>query len=68
MELDLGKTTLKEWEGMGEDGSSSLFNYGSTLRKQELKIISKDCVLCRKCNSVAQVVIDKFGEDYLWNH
>lgn len=25
-------------------------------------------LLCRKCNSVAQVVIDKFGEDYLWNH
>ena len=22
---------------------------------------------CRKCNSVAQVVIDKFGEDYLWS-
>lgn len=25
-------------------------------------------LLCRKCNSVAQVVIDRFGEDYLWNH
>ncbi|MBQ8570248.1 MAG: HNH endonuclease [Kiritimatiellae bacterium] len=23
---------------------------------------------CRKCNSVAQVVIDKFGEEYLWRH
>ena len=23
---------------------------------------------CRKCNSVAQFVIDKFGEDYLWSH
>lgn len=23
---------------------------------------------CRKCTSVAQVVIDKFGEDYLWRH
>lgn len=22
---------------------------------------------CRKCNSVAQVVIDKYGEDYLWS-
>ena len=25
-------------------------------------------LLCRKCNSVAQVVIDRFGEDYLWSH
>ena len=25
-------------------------------------------LICRKCNSVAQVVIDKFGEDYLWSH
>ena len=23
---------------------------------------------CRKCNSVAQVVIDNFGYDYLWSH
>lgn len=23
---------------------------------------------CRKCNSIAQVIIDKFGEDYLWKH
>lgn len=23
---------------------------------------------CRKCNSIAQVIIDKFGEDYLWSH
>lgn len=23
---------------------------------------------CKKCNSIAQVVIDKFGEDYLWSH
>lgn len=23
---------------------------------------------CRKCNSVAQVVIDNFGEEYLWKH
>lgn len=22
---------------------------------------------CRKCNSVAQIVIDKYGEDYLWS-
>lgn len=28
---------------------------------------SRDLV-CRKCNSVAQVVIDRFGEDYLWSH
>ena len=25
-------------------------------------------LICRKCNSVAQIVIDKFGEEYLWNH
>ena len=25
-------------------------------------------LVCRKCNSVAQAVIDKFGEEYLWNH
>lgn len=25
-------------------------------------------IKCRKCNSVAQVVIDKFGEEYLWSH
>ena len=23
---------------------------------------------CHKCNSIAQVIIDKFGEDYLWVH
>lgn len=23
---------------------------------------------CKKCNSVAQVIIDKFGEEYLWSH
>lgn len=23
---------------------------------------------CKKCNSIAQFIIDKFGEDYLWNH
>lgn len=23
---------------------------------------------CRRCNSVAQVVIDRFGEEYLWSH
>lgn len=23
---------------------------------------------CSKCNSIAQVVIDKFGEQYLWSH
>lgn len=23
---------------------------------------------CQRCSSVAQVVIDKFGEDYLWSH
>lgn len=25
-------------------------------------------LVCRKCNSVAQAVIDKFGEEYLWQH
>lgn len=25
-------------------------------------------LVCRKCNSVAQVVIDNFGETYLWEH
>lgn len=25
-------------------------------------------IKCRKCNSVAQVIIDKFGEEYLWSH
>lgn len=25
-------------------------------------------LVCRKCNSVAQVIIDKFGEKYLWSH
>lgn len=25
-------------------------------------------VSCRKCNSLAQIVIDKFGEEYFWNH
>ena len=25
-------------------------------------------LVCRKCNSVAQVVIDKFGKDYLYSH
>ena len=25
-------------------------------------------LVCRKCNSLAQVVIDNFGEDYLWRH
>lgn len=25
-------------------------------------------LVCRKCNSVAQVVIDKFGDEYLWSH
>lgn len=24
-------------------------------------------LICRQCNSVAQVVIDKFGEEYLWS-
>ena len=24
-------------------------------------------LICRKCNSVAQFIIDKFGEDYLWS-
>ena len=23
---------------------------------------------CHKCNSIAQVIIDKYGEDYLWTH
>jgi 5-methylcytosine-specific restriction endonuclease McrA len=23
---------------------------------------------CKKCSSLAQIVIDRFGEDYLWNH
>lgn len=23
---------------------------------------------CHKCNSIAQVIIDKFGDDYLWSH
>lgn len=23
---------------------------------------------CRKCNSVAQTIIDRYGEDYLWSH
>jgi hypothetical protein len=25
-------------------------------------------LLCKKCNSLAQVVVDKFGEEYLWSH
>lgn len=25
-------------------------------------------LICRKCHSVAQAVIDKFGENYLWQH
>lgn len=25
-------------------------------------------IVCNKCNSVAQTIIDKFGEEYLWNH
>ena len=25
-------------------------------------------LVCSKCNSIAQIVIDKFGEDYLWSH
>lgn len=29
---------------------------------------SKAKINCSKCNSIAQVIIDKFGEDYLWSH
>lgn len=36
-----------------------------------LYVVTRDAtikLICSKCNSIAQVVIDKFGEDYLWAH
>ena len=29
---------------------------------------AKAKIACNKCKSIAQVIIDKFGEEYLWNH
>ena len=36
-----------------------------------LCVVTKDSKVkmgCNKCNSIAQVIIDNFGEDYLWSH
>lgn len=36
-----------------------------------MHVVTRDftkSLVCRKCNSVAQFIIDKFGEDYLWDH
>lgn len=41
----------------------------SELHKMSVVTRSKNTKIeCNKCNSIAQVVIDKFGEDYLWSH
>lgn len=61
---DVGyKSNLKYWfkcpQGLHE---SEAVVMSSVTRDQNKRL------LCNKCNSVAQFVIDKFGEDYLWSH
>lgn len=50
------------------------FKCPRSLHKSDLYVMSfvtkqpdKELV-CRKCNSLAQVVIDRFGEEYFWKH
>ena len=61
---DVGyKSNLKWWfkcpRGL-HDGDQYVMYFVTNNPKREL--------LCRKCHSVAQVVIDKFGQDYLERH
>lgn len=61
---DVGcKSNLKYWfkcpRGLHE--SESVVMYSVTRDPNRI-------LLCNKCNSVAQTIIDKFGEDYLWIH
>lgn len=57
------KSNLKWWfkcpRGL-HDGDQYVMYFVTSNPNREL--------LCKKCNSVAQVVIDKFGEGYLWSH
>ena len=59
---DVGcKSNLKYWFkcpiGIHDSEQTALYSITRDVKRE---------LLCRKCNSVAQVVIDKFGEDYLW--
>lgn len=61
---DVGyKSNLKYWfmcpRGLHE--SEQIVMYSITQYPNKM-------LMCRKCNSIAQVIIDKFGEDYLWSH
>ena len=61
---DVGyKSNLKWWfkcpRGL-HDGDQYVMYFVTNNPKREL--------LCRKCHSVAQIVIDKFGQDYLERH
>ena len=61
---DVGcKSNLKWWfkcpKGLHAD-EQYVMSFVTKTQSREL--------VCRKCNSVAQVIINKFGEDYLWLH
>ena len=61
---DIGyKSNLKWWFKCPRGLHDSEQYYITNITDNPNKIIK-----CRKCNSLAQVVIDKFGENYLWDH
>lgn len=57
------KSNLKWWFKCSRGLHDSEQYYMTNITNKPNKNIK-----CRKCNSVAQVVIDQFGENYLWSH
>lgn len=60
---DVGyKSNLKYWfkcpRGLHESEQTAMYSVTRSVSKK---------LVCRKCNSVAQFIIDNFGEDYLWS-
>ena len=57
------KSNLPYWfkcpNGLHESEQTIMYAITRSLDRQ---------LVCRKCNSVAQYIINKFGEDYLWSH
>lgn len=61
---DVGyKSNLNWWFKCPRGLHESEQHVMSVVTKSPNKILA-----CRKCGSIAQVVIDKFGEDYFWSH
>ena len=61
---DVGyKSNLKWWFKCPRGLHDSEQYYMTNITNNPKKVLK-----CRKCNSVAQIVIDRFGEDYLWSH